>query len=216
MSLDFESLNTLSRLVSWSKCRFWLVSWSKCRCPEQIPSLPSMYLSTSLPRRWNFFKGGWWKHWWIILRWQNHVACIWASHAGETFTLFQEMPSYWKVLTKGFLNYLTKFSDHLVVGPKCFWWKLTKSKVVILMWPYQRWFWWKHWWKHDNIWGQNIEVTISKVMRAAAGSFKVLRPGGHWRIAVPDAYFPKYLASYFFNHNIFQSIWLDDFFLKQS
>ena len=30
-------------------------------------------------------------------------------------------------------------------------------------------------------------------MRAAAASMKVLRSGGHWRIAVPDAYFPKYL-----------------------
>ena len=30
-------------------------------------------------------------------------------------------------------------------------------------------------------------------MRAAAASMKVLRPGGHWRIAVPDAYFPKYI-----------------------
>ena len=32
----------------------------------------------------------------------------------------------------------------------------------------------------------------TKVMQAAAASIKVLRPGGHWRIAVPDAYFPKY------------------------
>ena len=60
--------------------------------------------------------------------------------------------------------------------------------------------------KIDNIIGDDIKVPKSKVMRAAAGSFKVLRPGGHWRIAVPDAYFPKYLVSYFLNHNIFQSI----------
>ena len=33
-------------------------------------------------------------------------------------------------------------------------------------------------------------------MRAAAASIKVLRPGGHWRIAVPDAYFPKYVSDY--------------------
>ena len=33
-----------------------------------------------------------------------------------------------------------------------------------------------------------------QVMRAAAASIKVLRPGGHWRIAVPDAYFPKYFS----------------------
>ena len=37
-------------------------------------------------------------------------------------------------------------------------------------------------------------MTTIKVMRAAAASIQVLRPGGHWRIAVPDAYFPKYLC----------------------
>ena len=38
-----------------------------------------------------------------------------------------------------------------------------------------------------------------KVMRAAAASIKVLRPGGHWRIAVPDAYFPKYFSDLYFS-----------------
>ena len=39
----------------------------------------------------------------------------------------------------------------------------------------------------------NYKYTHSKVLRAAAASFDVLKPGGRWRIAVPDAYFPKYL-----------------------
>ena len=41
-------------------------------------------------------------------------------------------------------------------------------------------------------------------MRAAAASIPVLRPGGFWRIAVPDAYFPKYLEhidNFCENHN---------------
>ena len=41
-------------------------------------------------------------------------------------------------------------------------------------------------------------MTTIKVMRAAAASIQVLRPGGHWRIAVPDAYFPKYLFCFCF------------------
>ena len=40
----------------------------------------------------------------------------------------------------------------------------------------------------------SVIITSFKVMRAAAASIQVLRPGGHWRIAVPDAYFPKYVV----------------------
>ena len=43
--------------------------------------------------------------------------------------------------------------------------------------------------------------THSKVLRAAAASIDVLKPGGRWRIAVPDAYFPKYLNILFWNNN---------------
>ena len=44
-------------------------------------------------------------------------------------------------------------------------------------------------------------------MRAASASIQVLRPGAHWRIAVPDAYFPKYLFVLFLLLVIFFGHW---------
>ena len=46
-------------------------------------------------------------------------------------------------------------------------------------------------------------------MRAAAASIAVLRPGGRWRIAVPDAYFSKYLVFLYFVcfHEMIYDIW---------
>jgi len=45
----------------------------------------------------------------------------------------------------------------------------------------------------DSLFAEHVfeHLTPTQVMRAAAASIQVLRPGGHWRIAVPDAYFPN-------------------------
>lgn len=45
----------------------------------------------------------------------------------------------------------------------------------------------------DSLFAEHVfeHLTPTQVMRAAAASMKALRPGGHWRIAVPDAYFPN-------------------------